>query len=106
MCIWDGEKCKLHQKLIFGKGILLASKSVSFERNKNQDISALDDLYSEDLPEHAEDVADETITDAKVLICNKHFRKSYNGLDYEARVNHSNCVSLGFKSKKRNYRNM
>ena len=63
MCIWDEEKCKLHQKLIFGKGILLASKSVSFERNKNQDISALDDLYSEDLPEHAEDVADETITD-------------------------------------------
>ena len=32
-----------------------------------------------------EDVADESITDAKALMFNKHIRKSFNGLDYEAR---------------------
>ena len=44
-----------------------------------------------DQPEEIpEDAADEIATDAKALIFNKHIHKSFNGLDYEARVSHSN----------------
>ena len=61
------------------------------KKKKNQDIRALDDLCSKDLPEQIpEDAADETITGANALIFNKHIRKSFNGLDYEALVSHSN----------------
>ena len=89
--MWDAARCKLQRKLVFRKDILFASESVNFERNTNQNVRALDDLCSKDLPEEIpEDVADEIITDAKALIFNKHIRKSFNGLDYEARVSHSN----------------
>ena len=99
--MWDAAKCKLHRKLVFRKDILFASESVNFERNTNQNVRALDDLCSKDLPEEIpEDVADEIITDAKALIFNKHFRKSFNGLDYEARVSHNNRP-LVLKVKKR-----
>ena len=68
--------------LFFRNNILFASESVNFERKTNQDISVLDDLCSKDLPEQIpEDVADEIITDAIVLIFKKHIRKSFNGLD-------------------------
>ena len=98
--MWDAAKCKLHRKLVFRKDILFASESVNFERNTNQHVSALDNLCSKDLPEQIpEDVADEIITDAKALTFNKHIRKSFNGLDYEARVSHSNR-SLVLKVKK------
>ena len=87
--------------LFFRNNILFASESVNFERKTNQDISVLDDLCSKDLPEQIpEDVADEIITDAIVLIFKKHIRKSFNGLDYEVRVSHSNRP-LVLKVKKR-----
>ena len=71
--MWDAVKCKLHRKFAFQKDILFASESLNFERNTNQDISVLDDLYSKDLPEQIPgDVADEIITNAKALIFNKH----------------------------------
>lgn len=77
--------------LFFRNNILFASESVNFERKTNQDISVLDDLCSKDLQEQIpEDAADETITGANALIFNKHIRKSFNGLDYEALVSHSN----------------
>lgn len=80
--------------LFFRNNILFASESVNFERKTNQDISVL-----------PEDVADEIITDAIVLIFKKHIRKSFNGLDYEARVSHSNRP-LVLKVKKRKYGSM
>ena len=92
--------------LFFRNNILFASESVNFERKTNQDISVLDDLCSKDLQEQIpEDAADEIIADAIVLIFKKHIRKSFNGLDYEARVSHSNRP-LVLKVKKRKHGSM
>ena len=41
----------------------------------------------EQIPENA---ANEIITNAKALLLKKHIRQSFNGLDYQARVSHSN----------------
>ena len=37
-----------------------------------------------------ENVANEIITNAKALLLKKHIRQSFNGLDYQVRVSHSN----------------
>ena len=99
--MWDVAKCKLHQKLVFQKDILFGSEYINFERNTNQDVSVLDNLYSKDLPDQIiENVPDKIITDAKALIFNKHICQSFNGLDYKVSVSHSNR-SLTVKVKKR-----
>ena len=41
----------------------------------------------EQIPENA---VDKIITNAKSLLLKKHIRQSFNGLDYQARVSHSN----------------
>ena len=71
------------------KDILSASEYVNFERNANQDVSVLDNLYSKDLPDQIpENVPDKIITDTKALIFNKYIRQSFNGLDYDVSFSH------------------
>ena len=74
--MWDAVKYKIHRKLSFWRSILFARESVNFERNTNQDISVLNNLCSNELPEGIpEDVGDEIIMTAKALIYSKHVRK-------------------------------
>ena len=48
-------------------------------------------MCCKDQPEQIpENVANEIITNAKALLLKKHIRQSFNGLDYQARVSHSN----------------
>ena len=89
--MYDAAKSRLHRKLVFQKDILFTSESVNFERDTNQDIRVLDDLCCKDQPEQIpENAADEIITNAKSLLLKKHIHQSFNGLDYQARVSHSN----------------
>ena len=48
-------------------------------------------MCCKDQPEQIpENVANEIITNVKALLLKKHIRQSFNGLDYQARVSHSN----------------
>ena len=48
-------------------------------------------MCCKDQPEQIpENVANEIITNAKALLLKKHIRQSFNGLDYQVRVSHSN----------------
>ena len=70
---------------MFRKDILFVSDSVNFKTHKSGYKCSWWFVFQKPTRTDPEDVADESITDAKALMFNKHIRKSFNGLDYEAR---------------------